>query len=74
MKDNEFSALMRGMVLKRQVGETGIMIKLDGRGGLIERTFNSASGKTIGTRTIDHVDVALLELNDWTILPAVTPF
>lgn len=73
MKDNEFTALMLGRVLKRDNGDTGLMIKLDGMGGMTERLYNVATGRTINTRRVDHVDIATLELNNWQILPEATP-
>ncbi len=76
MKDNEFRALMLGRVLKRDNKDTGtgLMIKLDGHGGAVEKTYNVETGRAIGTRHIDHVDIAVLELDGWTILPNTTPF
>ena len=73
MRDNEFRALMLGRVLKRDNGDTGMMIKLDGMGGMTERVYNVSTGRTINTARVDHVDLATLELDGWTILPESTP-
>lgn len=75
MRDNEFHALMLSRVLKRDNEDktTGLMIKLNPSGTVVERLYNVATGKTINTRTIDHIDIDVLERDGWDILPESTP-